>query len=43
MTESGHLYGLGLGPGDSGLVTVAAAKIIGSADVVAFHAGTHGH
>ncbi len=43
MTESGHLYGVGLGPGDSGLVTVAAAKIIGSADVVAFHAGTHGH
>lgn len=43
MTESGHLYGVGLGPGDSGLVTIAAAKIIGSADVVAFHAGTHGH
>ena len=39
---SGHLYGVGLGPGDPELVTVKAARLIGAADVVAFHAARHG-
>ena len=34
---SGTLYGVGLGPGDSELVTVKAARVIGEADVVAYH------
>ena len=36
------LYGVGLGPGDPELVTVKAARILGSADVVAFHSARHG-
>ena len=36
---SGRLYGVGLGPGDPELVTLKAARIIASADVVAYHAG----
>jgi precorrin-2 C20-methyltransferase / precorrin-3B C17-methyltransferase len=39
---TGRLYGVGLGPGDSELVTVKAARLIGAADVVAFHAARHG-
>jgi precorrin-2 C20-methyltransferase/precorrin-3B C17-methyltransferase len=39
---TGRLYGVGLGPGDPELVTVKAARLIGSADVVAFHAARHG-
>jgi precorrin-2 C20-methyltransferase/precorrin-3B C17-methyltransferase len=35
----GHFYGVGLGPGDPELVTLKAARLIGSADVVAYHAG----
>jgi precorrin-2/cobalt-factor-2 C20-methyltransferase len=35
---SGRLYGVGLGPGDPGLVTVKAAKIISSVPVVAYFA-----
>ncbi|WP_295628431.1 precorrin-3B C(17)-methyltransferase [uncultured Corynebacterium sp.] len=38
----GHLYGVGLGPGDPGLITRRGAEVIASADVVAFHAGPHG-
>ena len=38
----GVLYGVGLGPGDPELVTVKAARIIGSADVVAYHSARHG-
>ncbi|MGY1615205.1 precorrin-2 C(20)-methyltransferase [Geodermatophilus sp. SYSU D00691] len=38
----GRLYGVGLGPGDPELVTVKAARLIGAADVVAFHAARHG-
>ena len=37
--EPGHLYGVGLGPGDPGLITRRGADIIAAADVVAFHAG----
>ena len=40
---TGTLYGVGLGPGDPELVTVRAARIIGNADVVAYHAARHGN
>ena len=33
----GKLWGVGLGPGDSELVTVKAARIISTADVIAYH------
>jgi len=36
---AGRLYGVGLGPGDPELVTRKAARLIGAADVVAYHAG----
>ncbi len=36
----GRLYGVGVGPGDPELITRKAARIIASADVVAYHAGT---
>lgn len=39
---SGRLYGVGLGPGDPELITRKAARLIGHADVVAYHSGTHG-
>ncbi|GAB3085785.1 precorrin-2 C(20)-methyltransferase [Nocardioides zeae] len=35
----GRFYGVGVGPGDPELVTLKAARLIGAADVVAFHAG----
>ncbi len=35
----GWLRGVGVGPGDPELVTVKAARLIGEADVVAFHSG----
>jgi precorrin-2 C20-methyltransferase / precorrin-3B C17-methyltransferase len=39
---AGTLYGVGLGPGDPELVTVKAARLIGSADVIAYHSARHG-
>ncbi|WP_090942574.1 precorrin-2 C(20)-methyltransferase [Nonomuraea jiangxiensis] len=39
---TGRLYGVGLGPGDPELVTVKAARLIGEADVIAYHAARHG-
>lgn len=42
MSGSGTLYGVGLGPGDPELVTVKAARLIESADVVAYHSARHG-
>ena len=42
MTASGWLRGVGVGPGDPELVTVKAARLIGQADVVAFHSGVRG-
>lgn len=42
MTDRGMLWGVGLGPGDPELVTVKAARIIGEADVVAYHSARHG-
>jgi precorrin-2 C20-methyltransferase/precorrin-3B C17-methyltransferase len=38
----GTLYGVGLGPGDPELVTVKAARLIGAADVIAYHCARHG-
>ncbi|MFD8493157.1 precorrin-2 C(20)-methyltransferase [Amycolatopsis sp. NPDC059657] len=40
--DSGKLWGVGLGPGDPELVTVKAARLIGEADVVAYHSARHG-
>ncbi len=40
--DGGVLYGVGLGPGDPELVTVKAARLIGAADVVAYHCARHG-
>lgn len=37
----GRFYGVGLGPGDPELITIKAARIIGEADVVAYHAGVN--
>ncbi|MCK0518771.1 precorrin-2 C(20)-methyltransferase [Williamsia sp. DF01-3] len=42
MAVQGKLWGVGIGPGDSELVTVKAARIIGDADVVAYHCARHG-
>ncbi|MET3803790.1 precorrin-2 C20-methyltransferase/precorrin-3B C17-methyltransferase [Nakamurella sp. UYEF19] len=39
---TGLLYGVGLGPGDPELMTLKASRLIGAADVVAYHSGTHG-
>ncbi|WP_153503930.1 precorrin-2 C(20)-methyltransferase [Cumulibacter manganitolerans] len=36
----GHLYGVGVGPGDPGLITLKAARLIESADVIAYHQGS---
>ena len=38
---TGTLFGVGLGPGDPELVTVKAARVIGEADVVAYHSARH--
>ncbi|MCH5642779.1 MULTISPECIES: precorrin-2 C(20)-methyltransferase [unclassified Gordonia (in: high G+C Gram-positive bacteria)] len=40
---TGKLWGVGLGPGDSELVTVKAARVIGAADVIAYHCARHGN
>ncbi|MHA0287728.1 precorrin-2 C(20)-methyltransferase [Mycobacterium sp. C3-094] len=42
MSERGTLWGVGLGPGDPELVTIKAARVIGAADVVAYHSARHG-
>jgi precorrin-2 C20-methyltransferase / precorrin-3B C17-methyltransferase len=39
---TGRLYGVGVGPGDPELITLKAARLIRSADVVAYHSGTAG-
>ena len=41
--SAGKLWGVGIGPGDPELVTVKAARVIGEADVVAFHSARHGN
>ncbi|HKN54491.1 MAG TPA: SAM-dependent methyltransferase, partial [Amycolatopsis sp.] len=40
--KKGTLYGVGLGPGDPELMTVKAARLIGEADVIAYHSARHG-
>ncbi|MDT5082191.1 MAG: precorrin-2 C20-methyltransferase / precorrin-3B C17-methyltransferase [Mycobacterium sp.] len=42
MKARGTLFGVGLGPGDPELLTVKAARVIGEADVVAYHSARHG-
>ncbi|MGN9913031.1 precorrin-2 C(20)-methyltransferase [Phytohabitans sp. LJ34] len=39
---TGRLFGVGLGPGDPELMTVKAARLVQSADVVAYHSARHG-
>jgi precorrin-2/cobalt-factor-2 C20-methyltransferase len=39
---SGFFYGVGVGPGDPDLITVKAAKVLATIDVVAYFAKT-GH
>src|SRR4029453_18128776 len=39
---TGHLYGVGVGPGDPELITLKAAQLIKNADVIAYHSGTAG-
>ena len=41
QAEPGHLYGVGVGPGNPGLITLRAAGLIASADVVAYHRAAH--
>lgn len=36
---TGRLYGVGVGPGDPELITLKAARLIESADVIAYHQG----
>jgi len=45
MSAQGHLYGVGLGPGDPELLTVKAVRVIQAAPVVAYFAkaGRRGH
>ena len=43
MTANGKLWGVGLGPGDSELVTIKAARLIGEAPVIAYHCARHGN
>ena len=38
---TGTFYGVGLGPGDPELITLKAARVIGTADVIAYHAGVN--
>ncbi len=42
-SRQGTLYGIGLGPGDSELMTVKAARLISTADVIAYHSARHGN
>ena len=42
QSDAARLWGVGLGPGDPELVTVKAARLIGAADVIAFHSARHG-
>ncbi|MFC8502850.1 precorrin-2 C(20)-methyltransferase [Pedococcus sp. NPDC057267] len=37
----GHLYGVGVGPGDPGLITLRTARLVATADVVAYHRAAH--
>ncbi len=39
MSGPGRLFGVGVGPGDPELITIKAARLIGDADVIAYHQG----
>ncbi|WP_101832956.1 precorrin-2 C(20)-methyltransferase, partial [Frankia canadensis] len=39
---AGRLWGVGVGPGDPELITLKAARLIGDADVIAYHSARHG-
>jgi precorrin-2 C20-methyltransferase/precorrin-3B C17-methyltransferase len=39
---AGQVTGVGVGPGDPGLITVRAARLISAADVIAYHCAPHG-
>ncbi|QGF23561.1 precorrin-3B C(17)-methyltransferase [Raineyella fluvialis] len=39
---TGHLWGVGVGPGDPELITRKAARLIADADVIAYHSGPKG-
>jgi precorrin-2 C20-methyltransferase/precorrin-3B C17-methyltransferase len=41
-SAAGRLVGVGVGPGDPELVTIKAARLIGAADVVAYHCARPG-
>lgn len=40
--QPGHLWGVGVGPGDPELLTVKAVTVISRADVIVYHAGKPG-
>jgi precorrin-2 C20-methyltransferase / precorrin-3B C17-methyltransferase len=40
--RAGQVTGVGVGPGDPGLVTVRAARLIKAAGVIAYHCAAHG-
>jgi precorrin-2 C20-methyltransferase / precorrin-3B C17-methyltransferase len=42
QARPGHLYGVGLGPGDPALMTLRAVQVIAAADVIAYHSARHG-
>ncbi len=39
---SGRLFAIGVGPGDPELLTLRAARLIGAAEVIAYHSGPQG-
>ena len=40
---AGRLFGVGVGPGDTELVTLKARRVIGAVDVIAYPTAGHGH